>query len=86
MSALPFEPHRKVALITGSAGGLGKEFARRLLKAGARVCLADINEEKGEATKKVRNFEEFVTSAAVPYPYTITLFLQNSFTLNSKFY
>jgi meso-butanediol dehydrogenase/(S,S)-butanediol dehydrogenase/diacetyl reductase len=33
----------KVAIITGSAGGLGKEFARRLLLQGASVCISDVN-------------------------------------------
>lgn len=44
----------KVVVITGSAGGLGKEFADRLLKLGSRVCIADI---KTEALKET--FEEF---------------------------
>ena len=34
----------KVVIITGSAGGLGKEFARRLLEQGANVCLSDVNQ------------------------------------------
>ena len=41
----------KVAIITGSAGGLGKEFARRLLDKGCNICISDINEELGEQTK-----------------------------------
>ena len=40
----------KVAIITGSAQGLGKAFAIRLLEAGAKVCLSDVNRESGEAT------------------------------------
>ena len=40
----------KIAVITGSAGGLGKEFARRLLERGVKVCLSDINIENGEKT------------------------------------
>ncbi len=39
-----------VALITGSAGGLGKEFAHRLLKGGAHVCLSDVNPRLGDQT------------------------------------
>lgn len=34
----------KTAIITGSAGGIGMESARRLHEAGARVVLADMNE------------------------------------------
>ena len=38
----------QVAIITGSAQGLGKAFASRLLEAGVKVCISDINVEKGE--------------------------------------
>jgi len=41
-----------VCLITGSAQGLGKAFAVRLLSAGARVCISDVREEGGLATLK----------------------------------
>jgi len=40
----------KLSIITGSAQGLGKAFAVRLLAAGAKVCLSDINSEVGEKT------------------------------------
>ena len=40
----------KIVVITGSAQGLGKAFARRLLKGGARVCISDIREEGGKKT------------------------------------
>ena len=46
----------KVAIITGSAQGLGRAFAVRLLEAGVRVCLSDINKDKGEKT--LRELEE----------------------------
>ena len=39
----------KVAIITGSAQGLGKAFAARLLEVGVKVCISDVNQEKGEA-------------------------------------
>merc|ERR1711970_249977 len=41
-----------VCLITGSAQGLGKAFAVRLLAAGAKVCISDVREEGGLATLK----------------------------------
>jgi len=36
-------------LITGGAGGFGGATARRLAKLGAKVVLADVNDERGEA-------------------------------------
>merc|ERR1711970_318946 len=39
-----------VCVITGSAQGLGKAFAVRLLTAGAKVCLSDLKQETGEKT------------------------------------
>ena len=33
----------RLFVITGSAGGLGKAFAVELLKAGAKVCISDVN-------------------------------------------
>ena len=39
----------KVAIITGAASGLGLASARRLAEEGARVVLADINLEQGQA-------------------------------------
>ncbi len=39
---------RKVAFITGGAGGIGSETARRLVSEGAHVVLADLNEEGAE--------------------------------------
>ena len=40
----------KVCLITGSAQGLGKAFAVKLLEAGAKVCISDVKEDIGKAT------------------------------------
>ena len=42
----------KVAIITGSAQGLGKAFAARLLEVGVKVCISDLNQERGEAALK----------------------------------
>ena len=47
---MPFDVRDAVAIITGSAQGLGKEFAKRLLRQGAKVCISDINEEMGAQT------------------------------------
>jgi len=40
----------KIVIITGAAQGLGKAFARRLLQAGAKVCISDIREEVAKDT------------------------------------
>ncbi|MCR9138946.1 MAG: glucose 1-dehydrogenase [Alphaproteobacteria bacterium] len=40
----------KVAIVTGSATGIGKSCAKELVAAGASVVVADVNAELGEAT------------------------------------
>ena len=45
---MPFQVKSKVAIITGSAQGFGKEFGRIILRKGGKVCLSDINDEIGE--------------------------------------
>ncbi len=40
------------ALVTGGASGIGAAVARQLADAGARVVVADVQEEKGEALAK----------------------------------
>ncbi|MCR4587948.1 MAG: SDR family oxidoreductase [Lachnospiraceae bacterium] len=42
----------KVILITGGAGGLGSEMGKLLSKNGAKVCLLDIDADRGEETLK----------------------------------
>ncbi len=50
LSLAPVEAEfsRKVAFITGGAGGIGSETARRLVSEGAHVVLADLNLEGAE--------------------------------------
>ena len=40
----------KVAIVTGAAGGIGEAYARGLAAEGARVVIADVNDEAGEKT------------------------------------
>jgi 3-hydroxybutyrate dehydrogenase len=40
----------QVAIVTGSAEGMGKEIARYLASAGAAVAIADVNLAGAEAT------------------------------------
>lgn len=49
MTRKTFEITDKVAVITGGAGLLGKEFARTLLEYGGRVVLVDISRTNGDA-------------------------------------
>ena len=42
----------KVCIVTGSAAGLGKEYARILLENGALVCISDVNENNGMQTQQ----------------------------------
>ncbi len=42
----------KVAIVTGSASGIGKGIALALAKEGAHVAIVDVNEEKGQETLK----------------------------------
>ena len=50
----------KVCIITGSANGLGKEFARVLLEHGAKVSLSDLNEitDVERNTSSIKEFRE----------------------------
>src|SRR5699024_1895502 len=42
----------KVAIITGSAQGMGESHARMFVNEGAKVVITDLNEEKGSAVVK----------------------------------
>lgn len=42
----------KTALVTGGASGIGKAFARRLLRGGARVALWDLDPAAAEAARR----------------------------------
>src|SRR5690349_24908613 len=49
------------ALVTGGAGGFGSATARRLAQRGAKVVIADVHEERGQAlAKELGNGSVFV--------------------------
>jgi NAD(P)-dependent dehydrogenase (short-subunit alcohol dehydrogenase family) len=43
------ELSKKVAVVTGGAGGLGRATVEKFLEEGARVVIADVNQELGES-------------------------------------
>lgn len=47
--------NNKVAIVTGSAQGIGEAYARRLAREGAAVAVADMNAEKGLAVAEAIN-------------------------------
>lgn len=42
----------KVAIVTGGGGGLGKGISKKFVDEGAKVIIADFNEELGNSTAK----------------------------------
>lgn len=56
----------KVAVITGAAGGIGRASALRFAQEGARVCVADVADEPGQAL--AREIEGFYVHADVSDP------------------
>src|SRR5262249_47370599 len=51
---------RKVAVITGAAGGMGREAALVFCAEGARVCVADVDRESGERTAAEAGYVSFL--------------------------
>ncbi|MFF2484132.1 bifunctional aldolase/short-chain dehydrogenase [Paenibacillus sp. NPDC058071] len=62
---------RQVALITGGAGGIGSETARRLVSEGAHVVLADLNLEGAERVAAEIN-EKFGENRAIAVKMDVT--------------
>ena len=43
------EMHEIIAIVTGGASGLGEATTRRIVAAGGKVAIFDMNEERGKA-------------------------------------
>ena len=50
MSTDGYDTWGKICIVTGSAGGIGKEICNRLLSNKAKVCVSDLNENLGKET------------------------------------
>src|SRR5262245_34500849 len=48
----PMRLEDKVAVVTGAASGIGKEIARRFVDEGAKVVIADLNQQGADAVAK----------------------------------
>jgi len=48
-----FKLDGKIAVVTGAAQGIGFEIAKALQEAGARVVIADLNPQVGQAAVKL---------------------------------
>ena len=56
----------KVAIITGAASGIGKEIAVIFAREGAKVAIADLDQNAADAT--AREIDELVIAAAHESP------------------
>jgi NAD(P)-dependent dehydrogenase (short-subunit alcohol dehydrogenase family) len=70
----------KIALITGSAGGIGKAIARKFIEEGASVIINDINTERLSSTE-----EEFRKQFGSDAFYSITLDVRNEDSVTQAF-
>ena len=51
----------KIAIVTGGAGGIGSGIVRAYVKENAKVVIADIAEEKGQALSEELNNQGYET-------------------------
>ena len=70
----------RIALVTGSAGGIGKAIAKKFAEEGACVVINDINEERLNATK-----DEFTKSFGKDAVSSTMLNVTDAATINSAF-
>ena len=67
MSGNPFSVKKKIAIVTGAAGGIGKATAKILAKNGAIVYLTDINNNDIKIAEKeiIEDCGEHVNTAEI---------------------
>ena len=70
----------RIALVTGSAGGIGKAIAKKFAEEGACVVINDINEERLKAA-----LEEFVKQFGRDAAASVTLDVTDSVTIEKAF-
>lgn len=71
---------RKVAFITGGAGGIGSATARRLVNEGAHVVLADLNQEGAEKiAADINNKFKETRAIAIHMDVTKEVFVQQAY-------
>ncbi len=57
----------KVAVITGAASGIGEASARRFVEEGARVVIADLQDDRGRAVAdSLGDAARYVTGVNLP--------------------
>ena len=61
-----FDLTGQIALVTGAANGIGKGIAETLTNAGARVMIADVNEEDGKRTAEAIGGEFYKLDVTQP--------------------
>jgi 3-oxoacyl-[acyl-carrier protein] reductase len=62
---------KRVAIVTGAAGGIGEGIARRLAEAGHAVALLDIDIDKGDAAASQLGGQAIAVQADVSDPHSV---------------
>jgi len=66
----------KICVITGAGGGMGRDAALLFTEEGARVCVADVNEEAAEATARDAGGDAFAQQVDVADEASVAAMMQ----------